>query len=60
MMVMVMPPHHFDGPVEHGLLGTVRNQHPEILDAIRDSRDLDDSTSAKLKAAVDKYAQTFT
>jgi F-type H+-transporting ATPase subunit alpha len=46
-------------PFEHGLLGVLRSQHPEILDAIRDSRDLDDTTAAKLKAAVDKYAQTF-
>jgi F-type H+-transporting ATPase subunit alpha len=44
---------------EHGLLGVLRTQHADILDAIRDSRDLDDATTAKLKAAVDKYAQTF-
>jgi F-type H+-transporting ATPase subunit alpha len=44
---------------EHGLLGVTRSQHPEILDAIRETRDLDDATAAKLKAAVDKYAQTF-
>jgi F-type H+-transporting ATPase subunit alpha len=44
---------------EQGLLGVIRSQHAEILDAIRDSRDLDDATGAKLKGAVDKYAQTF-
>jgi F-type H+/Na+-transporting ATPase subunit alpha len=44
---------------EHGLLGLLRTQHADILDAIRDSRDLDDSTAEKLKAAVDQYARTF-
>jgi len=44
---------------EEGLLGTLRTQHPEILSAIRDSRDLDDATGAKLKAAVEVYAKTF-
>ncbi len=44
---------------EDGLLGTVRNQHPAILDAIRDTRDLDDATAGKLRAAVDSYAKTF-
>jgi F-type H+-transporting ATPase subunit alpha len=44
---------------EHGLLGLLRTQHADILDAIRDSRDLDDSTAGKLKAAVDQYARTF-
>jgi F-type H+/Na+-transporting ATPase subunit alpha len=44
---------------EHGLLGLLRTQHADILDAIRDSRDLDDATAGKLKAAVDQYARTF-
>jgi F-type H+-transporting ATPase subunit alpha len=44
---------------EEGLLALMRNKHPGILDAIRDSRDLDDATTAKLKAAVDEYAKTF-
>jgi F-type H+-transporting ATPase subunit alpha len=44
---------------EEGLLGLIRAQHPGILDAIRDSRDLDEATTAKLKAAVDEYAKTF-
>jgi len=44
---------------EHGLLGLLRTEHADILDAIRDSRDLDDSTAGKLKAAVDQYAKTF-
>jgi F-type H+/Na+-transporting ATPase subunit alpha len=44
---------------EQGLLVLMRNQHVDILDTIRDSRDLDDATAAKLKAAVDAYAKTF-
>jgi F-type H+-transporting ATPase subunit alpha len=44
---------------EQGLLGFVRTEHAGILDAIRDSRDLDDATTGRLKAAVDQYAKTF-
>src|SRR2546427_9567828 len=44
---------------EEGLLGLMRTQQPDILTAIRDSRDLDDATGAKLKAAIDEYAKTF-
>src|SRR6266446_2164330 len=44
---------------EDGLLRLMRSQHAGILDAIRDSRDLDEVTAAKLKAAVDEYAKTF-
>jgi F-type H+-transporting ATPase subunit alpha len=44
---------------EDGLLGLLRNQHADILNAIRTSRDLDDGTTAKLKGVVDAYAKTF-
>jgi F-type H+/Na+-transporting ATPase subunit alpha len=44
---------------EDGLLTLMRSQHQDILDAIRDTKDLDDATAAKLKAAVDAYAKTF-
>ena len=44
---------------EDGLLGTLRNQNADILKSIRESRDLDDATGAKLKGAVDGYAKTF-
>jgi F-type H+-transporting ATPase subunit alpha len=44
---------------EQGLLRLMRNDHPNILGAIRDSKDLDDATTARLKAAVDTYAKTF-
>jgi F-type H+-transporting ATPase subunit alpha len=44
---------------EDGLLGVLRGQHSDILNAIRDSRDLDDGTAGKLKGVVDTYAKTF-
>ena len=44
---------------EQGLLGFVRTEHAGVLDAIRDTRDLDDATVGRLKAAVDQYAKTF-
>jgi F-type H+/Na+-transporting ATPase subunit alpha len=44
---------------EEGLLTQLRTKHPDILDKIRESRDLDDATAAKLKATVDAYANTF-
>jgi F-type H+/Na+-transporting ATPase subunit alpha len=44
---------------EDGLLGALRNQHADILKSIRESRDLDDATAAKLKGVVDGYAKTF-
>jgi F-type H+/Na+-transporting ATPase subunit alpha len=44
---------------EEGLLAALRNQHADILNAIRDSRDLDDATANKLKGVVDSYAKTF-
>jgi F-type H+-transporting ATPase subunit alpha len=44
---------------EVGLLTLMRSQHQDILDTIRDTKDLEDATAAKLKAAVDAYAKTF-
>jgi F-type H+-transporting ATPase subunit alpha len=44
---------------EQGLLGLLRTEHAGILDAIRDTRDLDDATAGQLKTAVDQYAKTF-
>jgi F-type H+/Na+-transporting ATPase subunit alpha len=44
---------------EDGLLGTLRNRHPDILEEIRTSRDLGDAAVAKLKSAVENYAKTF-
>jgi F-type H+/Na+-transporting ATPase subunit alpha len=44
---------------EDGLLGVLRSKHRDILDAIRDKRDLDDAITGKLKAVVESYAKTF-
>ena len=44
---------------EDGLLGALRSQHADILNSIRDSRDLDDATAGKLKARGRRYAKTF-
>jgi F-type H+-transporting ATPase subunit alpha len=44
---------------EQGLLGVLHNEYNEILKTIRDSRDLDDTTTGKLKSVVDNYAKTF-
>ena len=40
-------------------MSLLRNKNADILNAIRDTRDLDDATAGKLKAAVDGYAKTF-
>ena len=44
---------------ESGLLHLIHSKHADILNAIRDSRDLDDAVAAKLKAAVEDYAKSF-
>jgi F-type H+/Na+-transporting ATPase subunit alpha len=44
---------------EEGLLALLRTKNVDILNTIRDSRDLDDATTSKLKAVVDGYAKTF-
>jgi F-type H+-transporting ATPase subunit alpha len=44
---------------EQGLLGLMRSRHSAILDNIRDSKDLDDATAAKLKTAINEYAKDF-
>jgi F-type H+-transporting ATPase subunit alpha len=44
---------------EGGLLGLLRSQQGDLLNAIRDSGDLNDATAAKLKGVVDAYARTF-
>jgi F-type H+-transporting ATPase subunit alpha len=37
----------------------LNNQHADILTSIRESRDLDDATAAKLKGVIDNYVKTF-
>jgi F-type H+-transporting ATPase subunit alpha len=45
---------------EQGLLTLLRTKNADLLDSIRKSGDLSDADAAKLKAAVDGYAKTFT
>ena len=44
---------------EEGLLALLRNQHTDVLGAIRETRDLDDATAGKLKTVLENYARTF-
>jgi F-type H+-transporting ATPase subunit alpha len=44
---------------EDGLLSLLRGKHADILNGIRDSRDLSDDLGAKLKAAVEGFAKSF-
>jgi F-type H+-transporting ATPase subunit alpha len=44
---------------EEGLLALLRNEHADILTAVRESRDLDDATGSKLKNVVESYTKTF-
>src|ERR1700726_1917086 len=44
---------------EDGLLSVLRGKNVDLLNTIRDTRDLSDDTAAKLKAVVEGYAKTF-
>jgi len=44
---------------EEELLRFMRAEHPGILDAIRDQKEISKETGDKLKAAVDKFAKAF-
>src|ERR1700710_2915484 len=44
---------------EDGLLSLLRGKNVEILNAIRDSRDLSDDSAAKLKSVVEGFAKTL-
>jgi F-type H+-transporting ATPase subunit alpha len=44
---------------EDGLLSLLRGKNADILESIRDTRDLNDETAGKLKAAVEGFAKTF-
>ncbi len=48
------------GEFEDGLLSLLRTKHTDILNNIRDTRDLGEETAAKLRAVVEAYAQSFT
>ena len=47
------------GGTKDGLLSLLRGKNADILNAIRDSRDLSDDTAAKLKSVVEGFAKTF-
>ena len=44
---------------EDGLLSLLRGKNADILNSIRESRDLNDDTAAKLKSVVEGYAKSF-
>ena len=44
---------------EDGLLSLLRGKDADILNSIRESRDLSDDTAGKLKSVVEGYAKTF-
>ena len=44
---------------EDGLLSLLRGKNVDILNTIRDSRDLAEDTAAKLKSVVEGYAKSF-
>jgi F-type H+-transporting ATPase subunit alpha len=44
---------------EGSLLAHVRNDHPEVLAKIRDTKALDDDTTGKLKSLIGDFAKTF-
>jgi F-type H+-transporting ATPase subunit alpha len=44
---------------EREMLSDLRHNHPGVLEAIRNERDLSDDTKGKLKAALDAFAKTF-
>jgi F-type H+-transporting ATPase subunit alpha len=44
---------------DDGLLSTLRGKNVEILNTIRDSRDLSDDTAAKLKSVVEGFVKTL-
>ncbi|MEL7543132.1 MAG: F0F1 ATP synthase subunit alpha [Pseudomonadota bacterium] len=47
------------GLFEEGLLRFMRDEHNDVLETIRTEKALSDETEAKLKAAVDKFAGSF-
>ena len=51
--------HSFPTRRSSDLLSLVRGKNVDILNTIRDSRDLSDDTAAKLKAVVESYTKTF-
>ena len=46
-------------PSDERLLSLLRGKNADILNSIRDSRDLSDDTAAKLKSVVEGFAKSF-
>jgi F-type H+-transporting ATPase subunit alpha len=44
---------------EDGLLAALKTKHADVLNGIRDSRDLPDDLANKLKSVVESFAKTF-
>jgi F-type H+/Na+-transporting ATPase subunit alpha len=44
---------------EDGLLSLLRSKHVDLLNAIRDSRELSGDSESKLKSVVEGYAKSF-
>src|SRR6201993_3315101 len=44
---------------EDGLLSLLRGKHTDLLNTIRDTRDLSDDSAAKLKSVVEGFAKSF-
>jgi F-type H+-transporting ATPase subunit alpha len=47
------------GEFEHGFLALLRSEHKELLDEIREKRELDDSMRDTLRGAADGFAKVF-
>jgi len=44
---------------EEGLLALLRNEHGDLLAAIRDDGEISDDTDAKLRGALDRFVASF-
>jgi F-type H+-transporting ATPase subunit alpha len=44
---------------EDGLLALLRTSHPDLLEAIRSSKDISDASGAQLKSIVESYTKSF-
>src|SRR5438094_3341654 len=47
------------GRFEHSMLSDLRAKHPDLLDAVRDEREISDATDKGLAAFCDDFARTF-
>jgi F-type H+-transporting ATPase subunit alpha len=47
------------GRFEQSLLGEIKSRHKDILDAVRNDRELKPATEEKLKGVLDQFVKTF-